>query len=210
MRFALVVASCLCARADAQDAGATRAIDAARAGGVVIACRHGITNQRDPENELTLKYDDPATQRQLSEEGERQSAALGQAFRTLGIPIAEVVTSPMQRSRRMAELMFGRTTLDSLWHTRGDQYGVRREARQQVLATPVANGNRIIISHIGTLLSVIRLAGSMQEGDCAVLRPAGSGYDLIGTVPWRAWLAAANARQSHEPATSSPRPEPGR
>jgi phosphohistidine phosphatase SixA len=171
----------------AQDDAAQRAIEAARQGGTVLLCRHGITNQSDPENELTLRYDDPATQRRLSPEGERQSEAMGQALRRLGIEMTEVVASPMQRARRMAELMFGRVTLDSMWHTRGNNYEAMRDRRRQALSTPVASGNRIIISHVGTMQSVVSVRGSLQEGDCVVLRPRGNQFTVIGAVPWRAW-----------------------
>src|SRR5687768_11784025 len=91
------------------------AIDAARKGGVVIACRHGTTNQSHPEDETTLLYDEPSTQRRLSAAGERQGQEVGTAMRELGIRFAEVIASPMQRARRTAELMAGEVRLDSLW-----------------------------------------------------------------------------------------------
>src|SRR5688500_2365430 len=86
-------------------ATARDAIEAARAGGVVVACRHGATNQHDPENETTLRYFDPSTQRRLSAEGERQNEAVGAALRRLGVSFGEVIASPMQRARRSAELL---------------------------------------------------------------------------------------------------------
>ena len=163
------------------------AIDAARKGGVVIACRHGITNQSDPEDETTLLYDEPSTQRRLSAAGERQGQEVGLAMRELGIRFAEVIASPMQRARRTAELMGGEARLDSLWHTRGDNYEPKRAARRFVLGQPVSSGNRLIVSHVGTLTSVLQFRGSMAEGDCAVVRPLGDRYYVIGLVPWAAW-----------------------
>lgn len=168
------------------------AIAAARAGGVTLACRHGITNQSDNENEMTLRYDDPRTQRRLNPDGVRQAQAMREAFRKLGVTAAEVIASPMQRARHWAELIFDEATIDSLWHTRGDNYrDARRERRKAVLASPVTRGNRFIASHVGTLNSVISHRGSMQEGDCAVLRPRGSDFEVIALVPWQAWIAAA-------------------
>jgi phosphohistidine phosphatase SixA len=163
------------------------AIDAARKGGVVIACRHGITNQSDPEDETTLRYDEPSTQRRLSADGERQGQDVGAAMRQLGIRFAEVIASPMQRARRSAELMAGEARLDSLWHTRGENYEPKRAARRVVLSQTVSNGNRLIVSHVGTLTSVLQFRGSMAEGDCAVVRPLGDRYEVIGLVPWAAW-----------------------
>jgi phosphohistidine phosphatase SixA len=176
----------------AQTLDTRAAVEAARTGGVVIVCRHGITDNAD-ENEATLSYADPATQRRLSPQGERQAESMGKTFRTLGIRGGEVIASPMQRARRTAELMFEQITLDSSWHTRGSYYGgPKRERRVAALSTPPATGNRIIFSHIGTIYDVIpRIQGKLEEGDCAVLRPAKSSFDVVGVVPWRAWGEAA-------------------
>jgi len=168
-------------------------IDAARRGGTVIVCRHGISDKFD-ENEMTLRYDDPSTQRRLSAEGERQAESLGKAFRDLQIPIGEVIASPMQRARRTAELAFGRARIDSTWHTRGENYeGPQRDLRSRILAQPVTPGNRIIVSHIGTIYSVVpSITGELEEGDCAVLRPrTETQHDVVAVVPWRSWLEAA-------------------
>ncbi|MEX2284161.1 MAG: histidine phosphatase family protein [Gemmatimonadota bacterium] len=165
------------------------AIDAAARGGVVIACRHGTTNQADPEDETTLRYGDPSTQRRLSPAGERQGEAVGAALSRLGIRFSEVIASPMQRAHRTAELMAGPVVLDSLWHTRGDNYDARRTARRNALSRPVQNGNRLIVSHVGTLSSTLKFRGSMAEGDCVVIRPRGNDYDELGLVPWQEWIA---------------------
>jgi len=171
-------------------------IEAARRGGVVLACRHGITSS-DDEDEMTLRYEDPSTQRRLSAAGERQSEALGKAFRALRISVVEVIASPMQRARRTAE-PFGEPRLDSTWHTRGSNYeGPKREFRLEVLGKPVAGGNRVIVSHTGTLLSTMpSVRGAFEEGDCVVVRPLGGRQlEVIDVVPWRAWLQAAGIRE---------------
>jgi phosphohistidine phosphatase SixA len=163
---------------------------------MVIACRHAITESAD-EDEATLRYDDPSTQRRLSAEGERQAADIGKAFRALRIPVAEVIASPMQRARRTAELAFGEARLDSTWHTRGDNYGgPKRQRRAEELGRPVERGVRVIVSHIGTMYSVLpSIRGELDEGDCVVVRPRGEArYDVIEVVPWRAWLEAAGNR----------------
>jgi phosphohistidine phosphatase SixA len=190
----LVFAANAAAPLSAQQPKGALGIEAARHGGVVIACRHAMTNSAD-ENELTLRYDDPSTQRRLSARGERQADALGKAFRALQIPIAEVIASPMERARRTGELAFGQVVMDSTWHTRGDDYGgPKRQRRLEVLGRPVQRGNRVIVSHIGTMYSVLpSIRGELDEGDCVVLRPrGGENYDIVEVVPWRAWLRAAH------------------
>lgn len=193
MRVAAALLLLLPAAAQPPRAPVAAAIDAARKGGVVIACRHGITGSTD-ENEATLRYDDPSTQRRLSGEGERQAASLGRAFRALGVSATEVIASPMDRARRTAELMFGRARLDSAWHTRGEDFtGWKMTARVAALATPVPRGNRVVVSHLGTLGSALPVVrGGLEEGDCVVVRPlGGTRHDVVGVVPWRAWEGAA-------------------
>ena len=176
----------------AQQLETAAAIEAARRGGVVIACRHGITDQRQDENEMTLRYDDPTTQRRLTAEGERHASAVGDALRTLGVRASEVIASPMERAWRSAELMFGSATRDSTWHTRGNKPSDAQLAgRRRALSSPVSGGNRAIVSHVVTLQSVLETRGSLGEGDCIVVRPTGTGHEVIGQVPWRAWGEAA-------------------
>lgn len=179
----------------AQELKGARGIAEARRGGVVIACRHAATESAD-ENEQTLSYDDPSTQRRLSERGERQADSLGKAFRALGIPVGEVIASPMQRARRTAELALGTAQLDSSWHTRGEDYtGPKRDRRLEMLGLPVERGNRVIVSHIGTMYSVLpSIQGELEEGDCVVVRPrVASQFDIIEVVPWRSWVTAASS-----------------
>lgn len=184
------------ASAGAQQAKGALGIAAARRGGVVLACRHGITG-RTNEDEMTLRYEDPSTQRRLSAAGDRQVEALGKAFRALPISVVEVIASPMQRARRTAEVAFGEPKLDSTWHTRGSNYGgPKRDLRLEVLARPLTGGVRAIVSHTGTLLSTMpTVRGAFEEGDCVVVRPmGGTRFEVVEVVPWRAWLQAAGVR----------------
>lgn len=184
------------------------AIEAARRGGVSIACRHGITDGSQSDAAV-VRYDDITTQRRLSAEGEAQSIALGRAFRDLHIPAGDVIASPMQRARRMAELMFGRVIIDSIWYTADDNYGgPRRDARARALAESTDGDVRIIISHQVTLLSVLPTArGRLEEGTCVVVRPSGSGFDVVGIVPWNEWIRAAESEQRGPAPTPQPAPQ---
>jgi phosphohistidine phosphatase SixA len=189
----LVLIATAAAPLSGQQSKGTLGVEAARRGGVVIVCRHGMTDDAR-EDEMTLRYDDPSTQRRLSARGERQSEAMGKAFRALGIPIGEVIASPMQRAQRTADLEFGaaRVVQDSTWHTRGENYASKRQRRLEVLGQPAQRGNRVIVSHLGTIQSLLPSI-VLEEGDCVVVRPRGSEkYDVIEVVPWRAWLRAAH------------------
>jgi len=188
----LALAACAASAGAQQEKGAL-GIATARRGGVTIVCRHAITDAAN-EDEMTLRYDDPSTQRRLSAEGERQATAIGEAFRKLQIPVTDVIASPMQRARLTGELAFGTVRLDSTWHTRGTNYGGRKlELRTEMLGRRVERGARVIISHIGTIYSVLpSVGGQLEEGDCVVIRPdGGTRFEVIEVVPWRAWLRAA-------------------
>jgi broad specificity phosphatase PhoE len=189
----LVALAVAATSAGAQQANLALGVATAQRGGVTIVCRHGITDRVD-EDEMTLSYDDPSTQRRLSAEGERQAIAIGKAFRRLRIPVTEVIASPMQRARRTGELAFGAVRLDSTWHTRGNDYGGRkRELRSEMLGRRPQAGARVIVSHIGTIYSVLpSITGQLEEGDCVVVRPeGGTRYHVIEVVPWRTWVQAA-------------------
>jgi len=188
----LVATLSLVTSACAQSSSA--AIDAARAGGHFLVCRHAITNdfrEREP-----VDYDDRTTQRQLDEEGEQQSVRMGEALRRLGVSFAEVVASPMHRAYRTAELMTESTVRqDPIWHTNGSNYeGAANEARLRALARPIPNQNVLIVSHIGTMTSAIPEARNrVGEGDCVVVRPLEDGHTVVGIVEWEEWLEAADS-----------------
>lgn len=172
-------------------AEAERAIEAARVGGTILVCRHARTDsfrEREP-----VDYDDPATQRRLSPEGEEQSRALARALAARGVRITDVVASPMDRAVRTARLMAGPPRIDPIWHTNDGKYeGPGRDRRLEALTGPVPDGNRLVVSHITTMKSVIpEVEGRVAEGDCAVVRPHPDGHRFVGVVPWRAWSRPA-------------------
>ncbi len=179
---------------------AEEAVAAARAGGTILLCRHALTSrfsEREP-----IDYSDVASQRRLSPAGEEQSRQIGRALRDQGILIQEVVSSPMDRAIRTAALMVGAPRIDSIWHTNDGNYdGPAREHRRRALSVSVPAGNRLIVSHISTMKSVVpEVDGRVSEGDCVVLRPEGEGHDVIGIVPAQAWSREASGY--HRPGPS--------
>jgi broad specificity phosphatase PhoE len=163
---------------------------AAREGGVVLVCRHAATGSFGEVE--PVDYDDPSTQRLLSADGERQAAAIGSALRAAGVEVDELVASPMQRARRTAELMFPEmpVKIDSVWHTNGGSYGgPARDRRAEVLRTPAGPGVRLIVSHIGTMRSVLSDSLRIREGDCVVVRRGGGGaLRELGVIPFHTSL----------------------
>src|SRR5262245_29823028 len=81
--------------------------DALRSGGYVVYFRHAATN-RAPEDTDDPRLKRCEGQRNLSEEGRRMAREFGTAFKTLGVPVGRVITSPYCRTVDTGKLAFGR------------------------------------------------------------------------------------------------------
>jgi phosphohistidine phosphatase SixA len=107
-RAALAAPALLLARpglaATAQGAEAASLVAALRAGGVVAVMRHGITDRSQVD---TGDLANRAGQRNLSEAGRAQSIRTGRAVAALGIPLGQVLASPVFRALDTADLAFG-------------------------------------------------------------------------------------------------------
>lgn len=162
----------------------TTVIARLREGGLVLLCRHAITDRSKPDAR-TVDFDDRSTQRNLSAEGETQARQIGEEIRRLGIPIGDVRTSPFFRTRESAELSFGHATIDPALEFNGDDNAMRR-----LLSTPPDPGtNSVFMSHAGRIARVLdmRALGGLEEGDCAVIEPRGDSFDVVGRIRAGEW-----------------------
>ena len=102
----------------------------AQGGGQVLFVRHAETTPGvgDPPG---FKLEDCATQRNLSEEGRRQSQRLGEALRARKLPVDEVLSSPWCRCIDTARLAFGRSRN---WEPLSNLFGRQEAAAAQVRA----------------------------------------------------------------------------
>ncbi|MFP7673942.1 histidine phosphatase family protein [Marivita sp. S0852] len=159
---------------------APQALDALQGGGHVIYFRHGATTWSGIDN-----IDWPrARQRLLSNEGIAQSRRIGTAFTRHAIPVGDVLASPFARCRDMAEIAFGRVEERmELLGLLSDEDG--REARVAYLrdrmSTPPDDGtNRIIVAHRSNIATVANV--QLAEGEAVIVRPTGSGFDVLETL----------------------------
>lgn len=155
-------------------------------GKLALACRHAITARRPS----TVHFDvnDRRSQRNLSNSGERQARALGNAIRRTNIPIGRVISSPYARTKESAELAFGRTEIDPvLTNTRRTPM----KSLLPLLAEPTdGGGNRVLMTHQAVLYRALPQVkrGSIEEGDCIVVRPLGRGrFDTLERVGADRW-----------------------
>ena len=97
-------------------------IAAMQDGGKVIYLRHAATNQDEID---TGRLGNRPGQRNLSTTGVQQARDLGRAFRTLRIPLDDILASPVFRARDTAELAFGANRITVTMDLVADEYAGR-------------------------------------------------------------------------------------
>lgn len=157
----------------------TALIDALRDGGHVVYFRHAATTWSGIDS-----IDWPRErQRLLSPRGIEDSRRIGAAWRRHGLPVGEILSSPFARCRDMAELAFGRVEerMELLGLLSDDAGRPARIAylRGRLSAVPTG-GNRVIVSHRSNIAKVAGVA--LEEGDAAILRPDGTGFQVLGVL----------------------------
>lgn len=178
--IATVVGAC------ARTSESPEALEVLRQGGHVIYFRHGATDWKGNDSQTWPREQ----QRLLSDEGIAQSRRIGQRFRALGIPVAEVRASPFFRCTEMGQIAFGRATPDNGLLSTANAIGTapqRVAYLRTLLSTPHGDdGNLVLIAHSGNIRSAagVRLA----EGEAAVFRPLGAdGFELTAQVLPEEW-----------------------
>ena len=190
-----------------------------RAGGYVIVFRHGATfpDQADTD---PLNYDNVAQQRRLNPKGEEAAKALGQAFKTISVPIGKVVTSQYDRAYQTAKLAGFDNIEKSTDVTEGGlvvspNENNRRAAafRKLASAVPPAGSNILIITHKPNILDAFGKDWfDVKEGEATIFQPDGAAYKTIARVQMDAWLGlnADLALTAIQAASGTGRPCPDR
>jgi phosphohistidine phosphatase SixA len=147
-----------------------------RGGGQVVLIRHGLTTPGvgDPPG---FRLEDCATQRNLNDEGRRESERVGAAFRARQVPVERVLTSPWCRCIETARLagwggaevwaplsnLFGRP------ENRDEQV---KQMRARVSERPGA-GNLVLVTHGSTIAALTGINPGTAE--MVVVTPQGGG-----------------------------------
>jgi phosphohistidine phosphatase SixA len=176
---------------------AHRLVDSLKTGGYVIVFRHAHTDRSKMEQH-GWSLADRSTQRNLSDRGAEESVTIGRAFKALGIPIGEVLASPMFRTKETAEHAFGRAdTTELLREKRSDP------ASRALLTRPVpAGSNRVLVTHNAYFHTFFETAGFMQngEGDAVIVRPLGDeGFQVLGRIRIADWQHFASVAPGEWP-----------
>ena len=148
-----------------------------RQGGYTILLRHARTDKSYMDDPRTAPLDDRTKQRNLSDAGVADAKAIGLVMRGAGIPIGEIVSSPMFRAKETAQIAFGEPTLSpelmSLTAT--------PEQRALVFKSAALGTNRAIVTHhfiIERYVPGIKL-GDIGESEAAVVRTSPNGEIMM-------------------------------
>jgi len=172
-----------------------------RAGGNVIVIRHGATDA-DMADTDPLNHDNIAKQRQLSAKGEAAAIALGEAFRSIGIPVGQVYTSRFNRAYQTAKLAGFQPIEKSTDLTEGglvvspNENNRRAQAFRKLASTlPPAGTNVVIVTHKPNILDAFGKDWfDVREGEASVFKPDGKGgFTPVGRMQAADWPRLAQA-----------------
>jgi broad specificity phosphatase PhoE len=184
-------------RAAADDAAVVNAL---RAGGLVIAVRHGATfpDQADTD---PFNFDNIAAQRNLNDKGKALAKAFRDALRAAAIPVGKVYTSKFNRAFETAVIAGFKDIEKTADLTEGglvvspNENNRRAEAFRKLLGVaPAAGTNTILVTHKPNIVDALGKDWfDVKEGEASIFRPGSGGYKLVARVQMDEWprLAAA-------------------
>lgn len=174
-----------------------------RQGGFVLYFRHGLTDKNGPGDEVA-DLSKCETQRNLSAAGRAQVVHIGEALRTLRIPVGTVTTSPFCRCKDTAKLAFGRFTVSNdLYFAIGASAEETKKLTQslrRMLSTPPAPAaNAVVVSHSANLREATGI-WPKQEGVAYVFRPLPEGkFAPVAMILPEDWAKLAALEVSNKP-----------
>jgi phosphohistidine phosphatase SixA len=165
-------------------------------GGYVIFMRHPKTNEDQADTD-PLHLENVQAQRQLNDEGRQQARSIGEAFRTLHIPVEKVVSSKFQRAQEAAKLLDLGEVTPSIDCSEGGLVVSPRENKRRAAALkallgtrPAAGKNLIIVSHRPNLLDAAgKDLADVGEAEMVIFEPLGESQFKVVAQPetWLAW-----------------------
>lgn len=169
--------------ADSQDAWA-----ALVEGGHVALIRHGNAPPGQGGDPPGFKIDDCSTQRNLDETGRAQAKSLGEAFRTHGVRVDAIRSSPWCRCMDTAELM-AVGPVERSWALvpatdRNPNAAAALRALKEMVSGWRGPGTLVLVAH--GLTARVLLGIVPDQAETIVLKPAqdsASGARVVGRIP---------------------------
>jgi phosphohistidine phosphatase SixA len=177
-------------------------VNALRRGGCVLVMRHASSPGALPEKAV-VDPENSKGERQLDEIGRNTARAMGEALRTLRIPIGNVFSSPTYRAQETARLeglavQETATQLDSGKPDASDPHATW--LRQRVSVKPPAGSNTLLVTHAPNILGAFGArASDLSDGETLVFSPDGrGGSPLVARVKIEGWPRLAGAGAAHQ------------
>ena len=172
-----------------------------RKGGYTVLWRHTATDHsvREPQAyENTPRFQ----QRNLTDRGIADAKLVGVLFKSRNIPIGDVLSSPMFRTRETAEYAFGRVEATPILR----QLEPTPEQRRLIATAPATGTNRVLVTHhfiIERNVPGIR-PGQITEGEAVVVRATGpESVQAVGVFKMADWQRLGGAAASAAAAAST-------
>jgi broad specificity phosphatase PhoE len=174
---------------------------ALRAGGLVIVLRHGATFA-DQADAKPIDFDNIAAQRNLNDQGKASAAALGDAFRQIGVPVGKVYTSRFNRAYETATLAgfkqaekVAELTDTGPGMLPGENTGQTEAFRKMLGTAPQPGTNTVLITHKPNIVDALgKDWAEVKEGEASIFRPASGDYTLVARVQMDDWPRIAAAK----------------
>ena len=165
----------------AQGQGGEALADQLRRGGYVVIMRHANAPGAEPDR-ATADPENTRLERQLDETGRSTARAMGEAFRTLRIPVGQVLSSPSYRALQTVSFAgFGEPQIrEELGQDQGMQAladATRSDWLRKEAATPPRPGtNTILVTHSTNIEGAYPKDGAaVDSGESLMFRPDGRG-----------------------------------
>ncbi len=140
-------------------------------GGHVALIRHGNALPGFGGDPPGFRFDDCKTQRNLDDKGRAQGKALGEAFRSDGVRVDRIVSSPVCRCMDTASLM-AVGQVESSWALVPDRdptAPVRLRELKDIVSGWRGPGTLVLVTHGFTIRPLIGII--LDQAETAVLRP---------------------------------------
>ncbi len=154
-------------------------------GGHVALIRHGNAPPGYGGDPPGFKIDDCTTQRNLDEIGREEARAIGDAFRSHGVRVDRILSSPWCRCLETARLM-GVGPVETSWALVPDMepsVHVRLSELKEMVAAWRGPGTLVLVTHAFTVRALLGFLPS--QGETVVLKPesgSSAGADLVGLI----------------------------
>ena len=169
--------------------------DQLRHGGYVLLMRHASSPANPPDKSMA-DPENTADERQRDENGRATARAMGEALRTLHIPVGQVYSSPTYRARETVKLAGLGTPV--LVPELGDQgqsmaritdEGPAAWLKNKVSEAPPPGRNIILVTHMPNITAAFPdQAAGLKDGETLLFKPDGHGHaDLVAKVEIEEW-----------------------